>query len=175
QKNGITVVGQAVNVAITDNIVNGQGAVDYIAQNGIEVGYGAMASVMRNRVTGNAYSGTNNASSGCIIVVGGGGYGTCPDGANCPYTVNTRIIQNTVVNNDVGIWLSNLDVSPTFNAPASATNIKVVNNTISNGAVTNVSGCGSSGKYQAGVSDVGNNDKIISNSISGSGYANVNS
>ena len=166
QKGGIVANGQGVNVAITDNIVTGQGAVPYIAQNGIQVGYGAAASVMRNTVTGNAYSGANNASSGGILVVGGPGYGTCPDGNPCPYTVNTRVIQNTATGNDVGVWLSNDPV-------ASATNIKVVNNVLSNAFVTNVSGC-SPGTYQAGVSDEGNNDKIVTNSIAGLGYANNN-
>jgi parallel beta helix pectate lyase-like protein len=172
QKGGIVVVGQGVNVAVTDNVVTGQGPVTYIAQNGIEVGYGASASVMRNTVTGNAYSGTNNASSGGIIVVGGAGYGTCPDGNPCPYSVNTRIIQNTVRESDVGVWLSNADAS--FNPPTSATNIKVVNNVLSKSTVTNISGCGSPLFYQAGVSDEGNNDKIVTNSISGAGYANAN-
>lgn len=173
QKGGIVAVGQGVNVAITDNVVTGQGPVTYIAQNGIEIGYGASASVMRNRVTGNAYSGTNDASSGGVIVVGGAGYGTCPDGNPCPYTVNTRIIQNTATGNDVGVWLSNADVS--FKPPTSATNIKAVNNVLSDALVTNVSGCGLPLIYQAGVSDEGNNDKIVNNSISGLGYANNNS
>jgi len=166
QKGGIVANGQGVNVAITDNVVTGQGAVGYIAQNGIQVGYGASASVMRNKVTGNAYSGTNNASSGGILVVGGPGYGTCPDGNACPYTVNTRIIQNTATGNDVGVWISNDNGGP----PASATNIKVVNNVLSNAGTTNVSGCTSPNGYQAGVSDEGNNDKIVTNSISGPGY-----
>jgi hypothetical protein len=173
QKGGIVTNGQGVNVAITDNVVTGQGRVNYIAQNGIQVGYGASASVMRNTVTGNAYTGVNNASSGGILVVGGPGYGTCPDSNPCPYTVNTRIIQNTVRESDVGVWLSNADAS--FNPPAAATNIKVVNNVLSNILVTNVSGCGFPLIYQAGVSDEGNNDKIIANSISGLGYANNNS
>jgi hypothetical protein len=124
---------------------------------------------MRNTVTGNAYTGDNNASSRGIIVVGGPGYPNCPDGP-CQYTVNTRIIQNTVRESDVGVWLSNVDAS--FNPPASATNIKVVNNVLSNLLSTNISGCGS-GEYQAGISDVGNNDKIVTNSISGFGYANT--
>jgi len=87
--------------------------------------------------------------------------------------VNTRIIQNTASGNDVGVWLSNADSS--FNPPTSATNIKVVNNVLSKATVTNISGCGSPLIYQAGVSDEGNNDKIVTNSISGPGYANVNS
>jgi len=175
QKGGIVAVGQGVNVAITDNVVTGQGPVPYIAQNGIQIGFGASASVMRNKVTENAYSGTNNASSGGILVVGGAGYGQCPDGNPCPYTVNTRIIQNTASGNDVGVWLSNADVAPAYNPPTSATNIKVVNNVLNDASVTNVSGCGFPLAYQAGVSDEGNNDKIVTNSISGPGYANVNS
>jgi hypothetical protein len=159
-------------VAITDNVVTGQTAVTYIAQNGIEIGYGASASVMRNTVTGNAYSGTNNASSGGIIVVGGALFGQCPDLNPCPYTVNTRIIQNTVTGNDVGVFLVNADASS--NPPTSATNIKVVNNGLSNANVTNVSGCGYPNGYQAGIFDEGNNDKLVSNSISGIGYKDNN-
>ena len=160
-------------MAITDNVVTGQGPVDYIAQNGIQVGYGAMASVMRNKVTDNSYTGLNGASSGGILVIGGAAYGTCPTGpttsADCPYTVNTRVIQNTASGNDVGVWLSNADANS--GPPASATNIKVVNNVLSDAAVTNKTGCTTTW-YQAGVSDEGNNDKIVTNSISGLGYAN---
>ncbi|HVS73990.1 MAG TPA: right-handed parallel beta-helix repeat-containing protein [Candidatus Acidoferrales bacterium] len=168
QKGGIVVNGQGVNVTVTDNIVTGQGPVDFIAQNGIQVGFGAGASVMRNTVTGNAYTGTNNASSAGILVVGGPGFRTCPDGSDCPYTVGTRIVGNQATGNDVGVFLANFDAS--FKPPPSATNIKVVNNTLSNLFVTNVSGCGSPNGYQAGVSDEGNNDKIVTNSISGFGY-----
>jgi hypothetical protein len=39
----------------------------------------------------------------------------------------------------------------------------VINNSISKAGLTNPG-------YQAGVSDVGNNDKIISNAITGAGY-----
>ncbi len=178
QKGGIVANGEGVNVTITDNVVTGQGEVTYIAQNGIQVGYGANASVMRNTVTGNEYTGENNASSGGIVVVGGALYGDCPDGLSdggtvpCPYTVNTRIVQNTVRQNDVGVYLSNADAG--FGLPASATNIKVVNNVLSKLDVSNISGCLYPNPYQAGVSDVGNNDKIIANSISGSGYADNN-
>ena len=155
QKGGIVANGPGTNVAITDNTVTGLGAVDYIAQNGIQVGYGATASVMRNTVSGNAYSGYNNASSGGILVVGGEGYGAA-------LTVNTRIVRNTLTNNDVGIYLSNIDADG--NAPLTATNIKVTNNIISNAAFSNKY------PYQAGVSDQGNGDKIINNTISGAGY-----
>jgi hypothetical protein len=75
--------------------------------------------------------------------------------------VNTKVNDNVLTNNDVGVYLSNWDAT---GAPADATNVKVVNNTISNDQCHNTS-------YQAGVSDVGNNDKIINNRISGIGYA----
>ena len=58
-------------MTISNNTVTGEGPVDYIAQNGIQLGYGAKATVTGNTVTGNAYTGANGASSGGILVVGG--------------------------------------------------------------------------------------------------------
>ncbi len=161
QKGGIVANGAGTTATISDNTVTGLGPVAFIAQNGIQVGYGANASVMRNHVTGNSYTGSNLASSGGILVVGGPGYG----GA---YTVGTQIVGNTAANNDVGVYLSNL--AENGSAPTTATNVKVVNNTISSDAVQNTTGLSSTMGYQAGVSDVGNNDKIVNNDISGIGY-----
>ena len=158
QKGGIVVNGAGSSASVKNNTVTGQGPVSYIAQNGIQIGYGADATVMGNTVTGNSYTGTSTVSGG-IIVVGGPCYSEA-------YTTGTQIVGNTVANNDVGIWLTNID-SDCVSAPATATNIKVVNNTISNNAVSN--NYGGQG-YQAGVADQGNNDKIINNDISGVGY-----
>jgi hypothetical protein len=168
QKGGIVVNGSGSQAIVSDNTVTGDGHVTFIAMNGIQIGYGASASVMRNRVSGNSFIGFpgDGSSSGGIIVVGGAGYGTCPDGSDCPYTVNTKVNDNILTNNDVGIYLTNLDAA--FLAPASATNIKAVNNTITDDQCFNSS-------YEAGVSDVGNNDKIINNSISGIGYVGCTS
>jgi hypothetical protein len=154
QKGGIVVNGPNSSATIDGNTVTGQGPVGYIAQNGIQVGYGAQASVTRYTVTGNAYTGTSDVSGG-IIVVGGPYYGDS-------YTIGTEIKGNIVRNNDVGVFLTNLAADGS--APTTATNIKVVNNIISNDAVTNGL------VYQAGISDVGNGDKIINNTISGAGY-----
>lgn len=164
QKGGIVANGSGVQVTITGNTVTGEGHVTFIAQNGIQIGYGASASVMRNTVTGNSYVGIpgDGSASGGIIVVGGAGYGLCPDGRDCPYTVNTKINDNVLRNNDVGVYLTNLDAG--FDAPAASTNIKAVNNTISSDLCFNAA-------YQAAISDVGNNDKMIANRISGPGYA----
>lgn len=160
QKGGIVANGSGVSVAIRNNVVTGQGPVDWIAQNGIQIGWGASASVMWNTVSDNSYTGTSTVSGG-IIVVGGPGYG---DGS--PYTTGTQIVGNTVVDNDIGIWLTNL--ADWAGDPATtATNVKVVNNTISNAGLNNDYGAFG---YQAGVADQGNNDKIIANSLSGDGY-----
>jgi hypothetical protein len=160
QKGGIVVNGAGSNVVVSGNTVTGKGPVDWIAQNGIQFGFGSSGSAMKNTVTGHSYTGDSTASGG-IIVVGGPGYGACPDGP-CLFTAGIQIVQNIVTNNDIGVWLTNLETD--FSAPADATNVKAVNNTISNSAFTNGI-C-----YQAGVADQGNNDKIINNTISGTGY-----
>jgi hypothetical protein len=163
QKGGIVANGTGTQATISDNTVTGDGHVNFIAMNGIQVGYGASAAVMRNRVSGNSFIGFpgDGSSSGGIIVVGGAGYGTCPDGNDCPYTVNAKVTDNVLTNNDVGVYFSNLAAD--FSAPTTATNNKAVNNTITDDQCYNTS-------YQTGVSDVGNNDKMIANKISGPGY-----
>jgi hypothetical protein len=169
QKGGVVANGEGTNVTISGNIVTGQGPVDYIAQNGIQVGYGASATLSGNTVTGNSYKGANFASSGGILVVGGPGFGQCPDLNPCPYTVQTHIVANTLTGNDVGVWLSNDSGN---GPPPTPTSIKVQNNTITNCCLTNISGSGTLGiGYQAGISDEGNKDSLLNNKISGAGYA----
>ncbi|MCL4507429.1 MAG: hypothetical protein M1434_00365 [Chloroflexi bacterium] len=82
----------------------------------------------------------------------------------CAYTTGTIIDGNTVVNNDVGIRLTNID--EVGNSPTSQTNIKVANNISSSDGLHN----NYYGGYQAGIADQGNNDKLIHNAISGAGY-----
>lgn len=152
QKTGIVANGD-VDATITNNTVDGLGPVGYIARNGIQIGFGGTGMVKRNTVSGNSYTGTD--VSGGILIVGGPGYGG-------DFCVNVQVDKNIVTGNDVGVFLSQYEAD--FSAPATATNIKVVNNEIRNNAVNNGL------IYQAGVSDVGNNDKIIANTISGAGY-----
>jgi hypothetical protein len=147
--------------------VTGEGPVNYIAQNGIQVGYdGAQATVTENTVTGNAYTGANGASSGGILVVGGPCFG---DGL--PYATGVSITRNTLTTNDVGVFLFNGDANCV--APTSRTNNSVKFNAISNDAVTNTTGQTSTCGYQAGVSDVGTKDHIVNNEISGIGYTPI--
>lgn len=153
QKTGIVANGN-VEVNASNNLVDGGIPVGYIARNGIQFGFGGSGSAKKNTVNGNSYTGTS-AVSGGILVVGGPGYGG-------DFCVGVQIVQNTITGNDVGVYISQYEAD--FSAPLTATNIKVINNAISHNAVTN------GYVYQAGVSDVGNNDKIISNTISGAGY-----
>jgi len=166
QKGGITVNCPGAAATVSSNTVAGNGPVNYIAQNGIQIGYGAGGQVMRNKVTGHSYTGPNGASSAGILVFGGCG---------SALTTGVQVVKNVVGDatpangNDLGVALANYD--PTCNtAPVEATNNKVINNAITNTELTNVSGNGSTG-YQAGVYDSGVNDKLINNDISGTGYS----
>jgi hypothetical protein len=138
----------------------GLGPVDFIAQNGIQIGYGAKAQVQNDFVSGNAYSGTNFASSGGVLVVGGDCYGG-------PLTTNLQVQNNTGIGNDVGVWLSNLDAS--CNSPSAPTKNTAQNNELINNEVTNISGDGPKG-YQAGIAVTGNGDTIQNNDTCGPGY-----
>lgn len=165
QKNGITAVNGS-SVSISGNTVTGEGPVTYIAQNGIEVGSGTSATVSGNTVSGNAYTGTNDASSSGILVFGGPCFGSA-------YTTGVSVTKNTLTNNDVGIFLYNADATCLATSPSKTQN-KAVNNTITNSNETNVSGNGYPNGYQAGISDLGNKDNIVNNTISGAGYTQAN-
>jgi hypothetical protein len=168
QKGGIVVSCTGSNVDVKKNIVEGQGPVNYIAQNGIQVGLGADSDITGNIVTGNSYTGANLAASGGILVFGGPCYGG-------DYTTNVDVEDNTVIQNDVGIYLSNLDSAPTCAPASTKTKIDVEDNVISNASLNNTTGNGSTQGYQAGVSDQGDKDKITNNKISGAGYNPSNS
>jgi hypothetical protein len=166
QKGGIVANGPNAAVSISGNTVTGNGPVIYIAQNGIQIGFGGDGMIMRNQVTGHSYTGPNGASSAGILIFGGCGN---------ELTTGVRIVKNVVGSsnppdgNDMGVALANYDPTCAM-APTTATNNKVINNTITNTELTNNSGNGATG-YQAGIYDSGNNDKLINNDISGAGYA----
>ena len=149
QKTGVVANGN-VDVTVSNNIVDGGGPVGYIARNGIQFGFGGTGSAKKNTVNGNGYTGSSTVSVGILIF-----------GDTGEFCTNIQIIQNSLDNNDVGVYLSNDDNGV---PPSVATNNKVVNNDISKSSVTN------GYIYQAGVADEGNNDKIIANTISGAGY-----
>ena len=165
QKGGIVANGLGTSVKIHHNTIIGEGRVLYIAQNGIQVSRGATGDVSNNTVSGNAYTGANGASSGGILI-----YGGCGD----PMSTGVDVKNNTLINNDVGIYLFVANAA-CDGAPLTPTNNSAHNNTISNDMVSNTSGFGDGRGYQAGIDDVGNGDEITNNTISGVGYATQNS
>jgi hypothetical protein len=65
QKNGITANG-SVAASITDNVVTGAGPVNYIAQNGIQIGFGGTAFIQGNTVSGNDYTPADTVACGML-------------------------------------------------------------------------------------------------------------
>lgn len=165
-KNGITVDGPGSSAGLKQNTVTGDGPGAVAAQNGIQISRGASAQLDHNTVSDNQYTGPNGASAGGILLFGG-----CGD----ELVTGVDVHNNTLVNNDVGIYLNNYNA--TCDGPAAMpTKDGAHNNSIMNSAVTNVSGYLDAdfnvlGGYQAGVDDVGNGDDIHNNTISGAGYA----
>jgi hypothetical protein len=57
QKNGITATGSGTSAEITGNVVTGLGHIDFNAQNGIELAFGASGTITQNIVSDNYYTG----------------------------------------------------------------------------------------------------------------------
>jgi hypothetical protein len=99
QKGGIVVANPGSNALIEENTVTGLGNITVIAQNGIQVGDGATATVTLNTVSGNEYSGpgstpnliapgTTIQADGILLLNPGG---------------NVTVSFNNVFGNDAGI------------------------------------------------------------------------
>jgi hypothetical protein len=67
QKNGITVSGAGTSASVLSNVVTGQGPVSYIAQNGIQISFGATAVVRGNTVSRNWYTPTGTIACGLLV------------------------------------------------------------------------------------------------------------
>ncbi len=148
QKGGIVANGNS-NVTVSGCTVTGLGPVVFIAQNGIQFGWGASGSAMRNTVTGHSYvppgGGDGSASAGVLVY-----------GDTSGVTTGIQITGNALTGNDNGVALVNCGDDACSVPPSIRTNDKVVNNTIT-GPSTN--------QYAAGVYDFGNADKIVNNTI----------
>lgn len=70
QKNGITMNGTGLTGNVHDCVVTGNGNVAYIAQNGVQFGFGAGGSVSNTAVSGVFYTPNTAAASGLIVYAG---------------------------------------------------------------------------------------------------------
>lgn len=143
QKTGILVNGD-VDGTIHNNTVSGLGMVPFIAQNGIQVGFGATASVKRNAVSDNWYTGADFASTGVLL-----------------FQVSDVTAEgNTASQNQVGVAVETWCF---LGGPVSASDNHVVRNTI-NGAQLGVSV--HSFSFFSSCNPDASNNKVVNNSIS---------
>jgi parallel beta-helix repeat protein len=95
QLSGI-VANNTVYALVRDNTVTGLGPVDTIAQNGIQLGFGATGRVVNNTVSGNVFTPQTVVGAGILLFSAGDGI---------------RVDRNELDNNDVGIWLSGANLA----------------------------------------------------------------
>ena len=89
QKNGITANGPTLTVNIYDNTVTGMGQTDTIAQNGIQIGWGATGTITGNTVSDHFYTPATYHATGILL-----------------YSAkSTTVSGNTLTNNQEGVAL----------------------------------------------------------------------
>ena len=156
QKNGIT-TNLAGDSRIHGNTAIGWGPTDLIAQNGIQVGFGAHASVKNNTVTDNWYSGGYWAAAGVLLfeaddnsvtrnVVNANQMGVAIEswGWLQVSADNNKVTNNTISNSDVGVSIAAYYTG-------TADNNKVIRNTFSNNITMDISDGGTATKVHANV------------------------
>lgn len=181
QKGGIVINGLSM-ANVSDNGVTGALPVTYIAQNGIQFGYGAKGHAMRNVVSGNWYLGANWTSTGILVfetgnvsvqdnAVQGSQTGISIE-AWCwiePSADNNRIVNNSVQGAQYAVTVAAYSLGGYSTCDASADNNKVTNNlldsTPSPGDIGIFLG---TGQYYGGTdTPTADNNKLIHNQISG--------
>ena len=93
QKNGMALNGNNLTANVTGNTVTGAGAVNFIAQNGIQIGFGGTGSVIGNTISGFSYTPATDASCGALL--------TDPTG---PIVTSNNLISES----QIGIYYNNV-------------------------------------------------------------------
>ena len=108
-KNGMALSGQNLTGNATGNTVTGAGPTDIIAQNGIQVSYGASGTVANNNVSGNFWTGTYCGDTyypaGCST--NNPASELDADGASGVLLYeagNATVSSNTITGNQFGVW-----------------------------------------------------------------------
>lgn len=180
QKGGIVVNGGSASATVRNNTITGLADVPFIAQNGIQFGYGANGQAMNNTINGNWYTGADWASTGILVFesdnvmvskntlannqTGVDAESWCYNGA--PSANNNKFVDNDISGSDYGVVVAAYSLYSECNAEAS--NNKVTNNTISG-----TGNAGSEGVFVGSAvltgsfSPVVNNNKVIHNQVSG--------
>ncbi len=161
---GVAIDGPGTDATVENSTITGPRVFPYFGMDGVFLGRGATGGIHNNTISGNAVQGS-------VVDVGAGilVYGGCGD----PLVKHLDIYNNTLVDNDVGLIMENLSADCSAQSPT-PTRDQAYNNTITNGAVTNLNGNQPGQGYQAGIADIGNRDSIHNNAIAGDGYAPQN-
>ena len=180
QKNGITTNGDLL-ATIVENHVEGGGMVPFIAQNGIQVGYGAEGTVKDNVVDGNWFTGDDWTAAGLLLFevsgvrASGNEIRENQSGVvveswhfQAPAADGNRIQNNAVLDNQYGVivdaytmgsGLSQGDSSASFN--------KVVANSILNDTVDGEIGVFLGTGYAFGGESTGFTPSAVGNQVHG--------
>ncbi len=146
QKTGIVANGD-VDAIISDNSATGLGPVPVIAQNSIQVGFGATGRVMRNTVAANFFTGSGFVSTGVLV-----------------FQADGVIVQdNAVSSSQTGVAVESWCF---LGGPSDSSNNKVVRNTIDD-ADFGVSVL--SFTFFCSCDPAVNNNKVVNNAINGGG------
>ena len=94
QKGGVVVDNSGSSAVVRQNTIDGLGAVNFIAQNGVQVSRDAVAEVRHNTITDNQFSPQTFASAGVLVFE-----------ANAA----TEVTHNTILRNDEGVYLQSQD------------------------------------------------------------------
>jgi hypothetical protein len=140
QKGGIVVQG-AVNALVKDNVAEGMGSIDYIAQIGIQMGFGARGRVRGNTTVGHIFLGPAIATGVLVfetddvvvsrnaVLYGERGIAIAAWGLLAPSADNNEVHRNIVTITDVGIAVS--AVSNDFSTQdATANNNRILHNSL---------------------------------------------
>jgi nitrous oxidase accessory protein NosD len=180
QKGGVVINGDS-KANVTNNTIAGFDSVPFIAQNGIQFGYGATGNAMNNSVTGNWYSGADWASTGILlfetdkVTIQGNTVEDCQIGVGieawCWFEESAsknNIINNCILGADYGVTVAAYSLGFGYSqCDASSDNNKVINNLISStdgseGVFVGV------GQFWGGTDNpTADNNKVIHNTISG--------
>jgi hypothetical protein len=146
QKTGIVANGN-VNVSVTHNELSGLSPVPSIAQNGIQIGFGATGAVRFNTIDGNWFTGANWTSAGVLVFQASG----------------VAVQHNDLVDNQSGITVESWCY---LGGPSGADNNLVQHNAIS-GSDYGVSVAAY--VFSSSCDATANNNKVINNTINGTG------
>ena len=67
QKNGMALNGDGLTANVSGGQVTGAGATSLIAQNGVQIGFGAQGSITGTEISGNDYTGTSDVATGILL------------------------------------------------------------------------------------------------------------